>query len=102
MPLISRCRSVCTGPSWQRGDVEPALQCTREWPASLTHESSAGQPVGTIFVIKSVTGWSIKEHSVHAEEQEVLFLAATQLQVVVCAVVSNVTRVFFCWVCTGF
>ena len=41
-----------------------------------------GRPTGTIFVIHSVTGRPIEEHSLHKEEKEVLFPAGTQFQVV--------------------
>ena len=40
-----------------------------------------GCPVGTLFVIRSITGHRIAAHSLHPEEQEVVFRAGTQFQV---------------------
>ena len=41
-----------------------------------------GRPWGTVFIIKSTTGRSIQEYSLHPEEMEVLFPTGTQFQVV--------------------
>ena len=42
----------------------------------------SGRPSGTIFIIRSATGRSIKEYSLHKEEKEVLFRAGAQFRVV--------------------
>ena len=44
--------------------------------------NGGGPPIGTIFIIHSVSGRPIWRHSVHEEEREVVFVAGTQFQVV--------------------
>ena len=47
----------------------------------LRTSGTGGRPVGSIFIIQSATGRAVRQHSVHTEEKEVLFLAGTQFQV---------------------
>ena len=58
---------------------------TSEDPRVARHfltSRSRVRPTGAIFIIHSVTGRPIKEHSLYKEEKEVLFPAGTQFQVV--------------------
>ena len=43
--------------------------------------AGVGLPVGTIFIIQSITARQVSAHSVYPKEKEVLFLAGTQFQV---------------------